>query len=205
MGAFSAKRQNVLTEDEMTSSITSLAARPRAIQREIPMKNFKVAALAASFALISVGGAHAATDSSSASAEIVAAIAITNTVGLNFGQIAPSALAGTVSVSTANVRQGLGGVTLGNAGTVSASSFDVTGAPNNTYTITLPANGVVELTSGFAFAPMAVDDFVSDPDTTGLLNGAGAQTLLVGATLSVGANQPSDIYSGTFDVTVTYE
>lgn len=169
------------------------------------MKNFKVATLAASFALISVGSIQAETGEGTASAEIVAAIAITNTIPLNFGQIAPSASAGTVSVSTANVREGFGGVTLGNAGTVSAASFDITGAPNNTYTITLPADGVVELTSTFAFTPMSVDDFVSDPAADGLLNGSGAQTLLVGATLSVGANQPSDIYSGTFDVTVIYE
>lgn len=153
--------------------------------------------------LLSAGIAAAATDSSTASAEIVSAIAISNTTGLNFGQIAPSGVAGTVSISTAGVRTSSGGVTLGNQVSVSACSFDVTGAPNNTYSITLPADGTITLTSGGSPA-MAVDSFVSSPDTTGTLNGAGAQTLLVGATLSVGVNQPNGNYTGMFNVTVAY-
>ncbi len=166
-------------------------------------KTTAISVFALGFCLFSAGIAAADTTSSSASAEIVSAIAITNTAGLNFGQIAPSGTAGTVTISTAGVRSSLGGVTLGNQVAVAASSFDITGAPNNTYSITLPADSTVTLTSG-ASPAMAVDSFISDPLTTGTLNGSGAETLLVGATLSVGVNQPNGTYTGTFNVTVAY-
>ena len=72
------------------------------------------AALVVSVGILSAGTAYAASASSSASAEIVAAIAISNTVGLNFGQIASTGVAGTVTVDTAGARTSAGGVTLGN-------------------------------------------------------------------------------------------
>lgn len=155
------------------------------------------------FGLIFASQGMAATTSSSVGAEIVSAITITNTTGLHFGQIAPSSSAGTVTISTAGVRTSAGGVTLGNQVSVSACSFDIAGAPNNTYSITLPADGTITLTSGGSPA-MAVDTFVSSPATTGTLDGSGAQILTVGATLSVGANQPNGNYTGMFNVTVAY-
>jgi hypothetical protein len=162
----------------------------------------------ATFALLaglaSTGAAFAATASGTASAEIVSAIAVSSTATLNFGQIAPSGTAGTVSISTAGVRSSTGGVTLGNQVAVAAASFGVTGAPNNVYTIVLPADGTVTLTSGGSPA-MAVDGFVSNPASPGTLNGGGSDTILVGATLSVGVNQPNGSYSGTFPVTVAYQ
>jgi len=39
---------------------------------------------------------------------------------------------------------------------------------------------------------MTVNNFTSNPATTGTLNGSGAQTLKVGATLNVGASQLQD-------------
>lgn len=169
------------------------------------MKNATLATTAF-FTLLGLGaagGAFAATDSANASAEIVAAIAIVNTADLNFGQIAPSGTAGTVTISVAGVRSGSPGVTLGNQVTVSQASFDISGAPNNLYSITLPADGVVTLTSGGSPA-MAVDGFLSDPASPGTLNGSGLDVVDVGATLSVGVNQPNGSYTGSFDVTVDY-
>jgi hypothetical protein len=167
-------------------------------------KNAAFATLALVAGLSCTDAALAATASGSASAEIVSAIAISSTATLNFGQIAPSGTAGTVSISTAGVRSSAGGVTLGNQVTVAAATFAVTGAPNNVYTIVLPADGVVTLASGGSPA-MAVDDFVSDPTSPGTLNGGGSETVRVGATLSVGVNQPNGNYSGTFNVTVAYQ
>lgn len=167
------------------------------------MKNLRITtALVASFAFVFAGAAQAAVDSSTASAEIVAALAIENTVALSFGQIAPTAIAGTVTVTPAGGRTGSANVTLGNKGTVTASSFNVTGAPTNTYSITLPGNGDVSLTG--PGDPMTVTAFASTPDATGTLDGSGAQTLTVGATLNVGVNQTNGTYAGTFDVTVAY-
>jgi hypothetical protein len=148
--------------------------------------------------LLSDGAAGAATGT--ASAEIVSAITITNTVGLQFGQIAPSASPGTVTIATSGVRTSTGGVTLAGLATVSAAGFDVTGAPDNTYTITITSSTTITLGGN----SMTVDTFESAPDTTGTLSAGGTDVILVGATLHVGANQAAGSYTGTFDVTVAY-
>lgn len=160
------------------------------------------AALALALSLVSAGTASAATASSNVSAEIVSGLAITNTASLNFGQIAPGSIAGTVVMTPLGVRVPVG-VVLGNQGTSSAASFNVVGAPLNIYSIVLPANGTVSLTSG-ASPAMAVNTFISLPALLGTLGLSGTQTLLVGATLAVGANQPLGTYTGTFNVTVAY-
>jgi len=167
------------------------------------MKNLAItAALVASLGLLAAGAAHASgTTGSYAGAEIISALSISNNVGLEFGQIVPSVAIGTVTVSTAGVRSSLGGVTLGNGMVPTASSFAVTGAPSNTYAITLPTSITLTAAAG---APMTVDTFVSAPNVAGTLDVTGAQTLLVGATLHVGVSQASNPYSGTFNVTVAY-
>lgn len=159
-------------------------------------------ALVASLALLSVGAVNASgTAGSAAAAEIISALSISNNVGLEFGQIVPSAVIGTVTVSTAGVRTSAGGVTLGNGMVPAASSFAVTGAASNTYAVTLPTSITLTAAAG---APMTVDTFVSDPSSAGALSVAGAQTLLVGATVHVGVSQVANPYSGTFNVTVAY-
>lgn len=166
------------------------------------MKNLTTAAtLALSAVLLSAGAAHAAgTTGSSASAEIVAAVSISNNGGLNFGQIAPSAVIGTVTVAPNGDVSKSGGVTLGNGTTATASSFAVTGSIGNTYAITLPSS---TLLTGPG-VNLTVDGFESTPDAIGTLSGAGTDTLLVGATVHVGVSQAAGAYSGTFNVTVAY-
>jgi hypothetical protein len=99
-------------------------------------------------------------------------------------------------------RSASGGVFLVPSGIWSAGAFSVTGDPNLTYAITLPADGVVVLTSGAN--TMAVNGFISNPAPTGQLSLGGSQTLMVGATLSVSSNQVSGSYSGSYSVTVDY-
>ena len=134
------------------------------------------------------------------SATIITPIAITKTADLNFGNVAVSpTLAGTVVITPAGVRSAVGGVTLpAIAGTVSAPSFTVTGAAGSTYSISLPA----AFTITGAGAPMTIDSFVSTPTPSGLLTG-GTQTLTVGATLHVGANQAAGVYTNATALTVT--
>ena len=167
------------------------------------MKFINATAAVSFVSFLIAGNAMAATGASNADAEIVAAIAISNTVGLQFGQIAPSIAIGTVSVSTAGVRQGSGGVTLGNNTAATAASFTVSGAASNVYSITLPASTTLTAAAG---APMVVDTFVSNPAVIGggTLSAGGTQTLLVGATLHVGVSQVPNPYTGTFNVTVAY-
>lgn len=145
---------------------------------------------------------NSATGTGTANARIITAISITPGTALNFGDVVPSGAVGTVSVDAAGVRTSAGGASLGSATGVAAGAFTINGQASATYAITLPANGVVTVTSGAN--SMAVNSFVSNPGPTGTLSGVGAQALAVGATLSVGANQAAGSYTGTYQVTVAY-
>lgn len=139
-----------------------------------------------------------------ASATIVAPIAIANASDMDFGNVAVSASGGTVVLDPAGARSVTGGVTLPAVpGTVTAASFNVTGTAAYTYTITLPAAATIISSGG---NDMTVDTWTSTPTPTGTLDGTGAQSLNVGATLNVAAGQASGAYiSGTpFTVTVNY-
>src|SRR5476649_507048 len=145
---------------------------------------------------------NTATTSASANARIIAPITIVKNVDLNFGDVIPSAAVGTVIVDPAGARTSAGGASLGNSTGVAAASFTVGGAKSATYAITLPA-APITITNGAA--NMTVGTFTSSPVASGTLDATtGTQTLTVGATLNVGANQATGSYTGTFNVTVTY-
>lgn len=145
-----------------------------------------------------------------ATATIVTPITITKSgTDLSFGNIMPSAtLAGTVAVAP-NGSPTYTDVTASLSPTataaVTAAVFTVTGTPDATYDIGLPA-GTITLT-GPGGNTMTAGSFVSDPDITAghLSDPGGTETLRVGATLSVSANQAAGTYiSGNFTVTVNY-
>ncbi|MCG2659764.1 MAG: DUF4402 domain-containing protein [Kiritimatiellae bacterium] len=137
-----------------------------------------------------------------ASVSLGAVIAISNTQALAFGKFVAGS-GGSVIVSAAGVRSASGGVVLVPSGGGSVAQFAVSGDPNLTYAITLPADGTVSLANGAN--TMALNAFTSNPSGAGgVLGGAGTQTLSVGATLAVGSNQAVGSYSGSFDVTVNY-
>lgn len=161
-------------------------------------------ALALAFACADAGAQqNTATTTANANARIITAIDITRTAHLNFGDVVAGGTPGTVvlTAGATPARSSTGGVTLGNSTTVSDAIFTVSGEPLSTYAITLPGSAVT-ITSGGN--DMTVDTFTSSPNATGALDGGGTQTLYVGATLHVAANQPNGQYSGTFSVTVTY-
>jgi hypothetical protein len=142
-----------------------------------------------------------------ASATIITPITITRVNHMNFGNVAPSGVAGTVVLSPAGGRVATNCTVYAGAaaGTVTAASFTVSGMAAYTYSILLPAAATTITGAGL---PMTVDIFTSTPTVAagGTLDGTGNQTLLVGATLNVGANQAAGLYtSGTpFTVTVNY-
>jgi hypothetical protein len=164
-------------------------------------KFFALAIVMVAFTLSTFGQVS---QTATATATIVTPIAIANAGNMNFGNVAVSALAGTVILDPAGTRTTGGGVTLPVVtGTVSQAIFTVSGTPAYTYAITLP---VVATTVTSGANTMTVTGFTSNPVAAGVLNGAGSQALNVGATLNVGANQASGTYvSGTpFTVTVNY-
>ncbi|HSF88459.1 MAG TPA: DUF4402 domain-containing protein [Saprospiraceae bacterium] len=140
-----------------------------------------------------------------ASASIVAPIAIVQVANMNFGNVAVTDVAGTVILATDGSRSITGGVTLpATSGTVSAAEFTVTGEAGYTYDITVPSSHTITKVAGAE--TMTVDAFVSDPtELAGVLTG-GTQTLLIGATLNVAALQVAGTYTNAigFEVTVNY-
>lgn len=136
-----------------------------------------------------------------ASGSWAAAIAISSTQQLAFGSMVAGA-GGSVTVGISPLgRSASGGVFVLPSGTWTAASFRVTGDASATYSISLPANDVVMLSSGAN--TMAVNNFTSNP-ASGTLDINGSQNVMIGATLNVGSNQPTGNYSGSYTVTVNY-
>ena len=166
-------------------------------------KLFALSIVMLAFAAATYAQVNVAT--ATATATIVSPISILNAGDMNFGNIMSSPGGGTVQLSTAGVRTPAGVTLPAITGTVSAAHFNVTGDPNLTYSIAITGTPVT-VTSGAN--TMSVNAFVSNPlvATGGTLSIAGTQTIDVGATLTVGANQPNGTYvSGTpFTLTVNY-
>ena len=136
-----------------------------------------------------------------ATAKILEPIAISAINDLEFGSIAAGSSVSDVVMTSGGVRSTTGNADLYTSDAGQQGTFDVTGESNHTYTITLPDNGDVTLTSGGN--SMDVKDFESTP-ATGSLDAAGKQTINVGATLVVGASQAAGSYTGSYTVTVNY-
>jgi hypothetical protein len=127
-----------------------------------------------------------------------------NTQPLAFGRFAAGA-GGTLTINPGGLRSASSGVVLVSGGVGSPALFMVSGDPGTSYRITLPAQGAVSLVSP-AGQSMAVNGFASSPLTVGQLSPvSGTQTIAVGATLTVGANQPPGSYTGHFVVFIEYE
>ncbi len=156
--------------------------------------------------LIMTAPARAATATATASGTVIVAA-----VNLAFGSFAPGAGAGSVTVSTSGVRGGTG-VVLTTGAPPSAARFNITGHPNATYAISYGGSSVLTNTTGGGNETMALTRFsdfsaanaTSGEMTTGTLSPAGTQSLYVGATLSVAANQVAGVYTGTVSATVEY-
>jgi hypothetical protein len=149
---------------------------------------FKVASLL-TLAGFAFNQAYAASTTGNATQTVQAAISITNTADLAFGTAAAGDVAKSVAPAAAE-----------------SGRFTVNGAPNTAYTITLPSAAVNMITGGGgANETIAVTAFTSNPAATGLLNGAGTQTLAVGATrAALGAAQVAGAYTAAYTVTVVY-
>lgn len=131
-----------------------------------------------------------------------AVITITTTTNLVFGKVAAGS-GGSVVISPAGVRTSTGGVTVLSSVSGSAAAFNLQGLASTAYIITLPTNTAVTLTSGAN--SMTVTDFTVSPGLTGTFSAGGTQSITVGATMNIGANQPQGDYSGNFSITVDYQ
>lgn len=154
------------------------------------------------FTALTASNANAQATAGPATANINALInnpiTLAKTADLDFGSAAPSTAATTIIVDPTTGAQT--GSAIGLGGATTAAGFTVTGLANQAFSVTLPADGTVTLAG--PGAPMAVNTFLDDAPATIT---AGSVSFGVGATLTVGANQTAGGYTGTFDVTVSYQ
>ena len=167
------------------------------------MKNVKYIVAAAMVAALSAPAAYAVTADGTATANIVAPLAVNNTAGLRFGDIAPNATqSGTVQIQTDDTKVCASELTCFTTSPTGAAAFSVSGHSGAVYDITVPANVTLAGTGSAAGQNMTATLIGSKAN--GTLT-AGSDSFTVGGTLTVGANQTVGSYSGTFTVTVEYQ
>jgi len=169
--------------------------------------SLRFAAVGAALAAASLGTtAHAAaTANATASAEILSSLTVTNTAGLDFGQVAVNG-AGTATVGANGTNSCTANLVC--TGTRQAATFDVTGTTGVGVAVTTPASAValtyVGWTGGGAAPTMSLNNFSVDfPGGTTLVGGV--TSFAVGGDLAVSATQASGVYSGSFTVSVEYQ
>lgn len=175
------------------------------------MKNFSALSISA-ILLTSAFNTQAQqidTDSASGDATVTVQtipIEVTNVSTLDFGTLLPFGRPGTVTITTA------GGSNTSNLLLIeqgSVAEWSVKGTGNAPYAVTLPAN--ISLTSDNGNeSPMTVSAFRTSARSSGystpisVLDASGDGSFTVGATLNVGANQPAGTYTGSYEITVSY-
>jgi hypothetical protein len=153
-------------------------------------------------ALFASAGSYAASASANATAVVITPIAISKNSDISFGKFAANT-GGTVVMTTAGARSATSTVVLSTATAGNAASFAVTGEASTAYSITLPGATTITRVSGSE--TMTVDTWTANPLVgAGMLSSGGAETLLVGATLTVGSGQVAGSYTGSFNVSVDY-
>ena len=136
-----------------------------------------------------IQGGTATPVSGTASATAFAPLSITETVSMDFGTLSGGPIAGSVILDTGGGRSATGDVQLLAAGPGSAASFQVSGEPNQAYSLAF-GNGTLANGSG---QTIGVGTFTDN--SLGTIPGSGTETFQVGATLSIGSNQPAGNYS----------
>lgn len=145
---------------------------------------------------------RAASTPGRASAIILVPMSLLKLADMNFGDIAPSAAAGTITINpfTATVSTTGGATAVG--GTVATGYFEFYGAAGQSFTITRGALPVL-IRSGGA-QTMNVTALYLDGATSQTLGATGIFKLHIGAAMNVGANQVNGTYNGTFTIFMTY-
>lgn len=131
------------------------------------------------------------------SATVITPIAIAPGVELNFGDIVGTAAGGTVTISADGTTRTPSdpNLIIGQQSGFTAATFAVTGEASYTYAITLPADFSVTNGIEVGSPTMVVSGFATTPGATGTLSTEGAQTVTVGAMITLAASQPSGVYT----------
>lgn len=145
--------------------------------------------------------ANAATVSATAEVDILAAVTVTQTAGLDFGVIAAAAVPGTVTIAAADgTRTCSAGLAC--AGGPQRGAFAVTGANGLTITVTVDPATTLDDGAGPG-AAMSLSLNASTATVVGA--GTTAVPFHVGGVLTVGAAQAAGTYTGTYNVSADYQ
>lgn len=157
------------------------------------------------------GIVHAGTYSGDAQVAVVTPLSFIQVENLDFGRVIAGPTAGTVTISTANVRSSTGGV-IPVGSDYQRAKFAGMGTQNQRVRIVLAPAVIPLLGPGL---PMTVTNLNISPD--GTLNQLGASPnyrivaadgifwFNVGGRLNVGANQAAGRYTGIFTATLVYQ
>lgn len=164
-------------------------------------------ALAAALAVVTLSS-QAVEGTATATGTVIAPIAISTATNLNFGNFARGA-GGSITIATDGTPTSTG-IVRSTTVTPTAAKFDVTGDANATYAITYTgtsttlSDGATNTMAMTYHSDLTAGGATSGTVASGTLSGAGAQSIYVGGTLTVGATQVAGIYTGSVKVQVEY-
>jgi hypothetical protein len=163
-----------------------------------------LAALAASAAASSPALAQQAAATAEARGVVLSPLTLTKVTDLDFGTVAASNTAGTVSLdATSGIRSVTGGVTAVPS-TFSRGRFDGLAQAATTVQLTLipPTGGLLYSgTNSVAVSNMAFDSL----GAVRVVPAGGSFSAYVGADFAIASNQPNGTYSALFQVTADYQ
>lgn len=146
------------------------------------------------------GSAQAATETVGADAHIIPAVTLGTPTDINFGTIAADAAGGT-AVIAASSGATTSCATLTCVGASNPGAILVTSASGETVSVSFATAGAVTLSTGGATpSTMSMTPTLS----TSSFTSTGSDTVYVGGTLTLAANQAAGNYSGSFDVNIDY-
>ncbi len=146
------------------------------------------------------GQALAGSDTGGGTVDILAAVVVTNTADIDFGDVLPPTSGNqdfVMAAATGVVTPGSGD---GDAfGSPAAASFTVTGTANQAVSVT------AEVTTDFASASLTLGSLTTAGDTT-TIAGDGSGTVTVGGTLNVVSGISANTYNdAVITLTVNYQ
>jgi hypothetical protein len=167
--------------------------------------NLGLAALAATLVVATPAVAQQSSATATAKGVVLEPVTLTWVSDLDFGTVAGSATAGTVTVDPdSGLRSAASGVTLVPSG-FSRAEFQGLGQAGQTVGLTLtpPAGNVLVGPGG---ATVSVNSMTLDSaGASRVLGGSGAFTVYVGGTFGIAANQANGAYSALFQLTANYQ
>jgi hypothetical protein len=136
--------------------------------------------------------------SGEARAQILQQISSASAGTLDFGKVVPTAVSGTITINTDGSITNTGGARYIPGSGAHVATLAFSGQPNQNISIEVPPS--VEILNG----ANSMDVTFNYPTIPTLIGENGTVSMNYGGTLAVKDNQPAGIYSGTYNIYVTY-